>query len=350
MSEERQQSDITTQMLVERGRLRRRTTLLTLVPIVVGAGILLFSYRALSGARATLSSLEADQAALAAEIEELEETRAELERDIRNRAEALEYYEHQLPEEAALINDGLDASQAGEEGTAADAFSRALAINPSNPVAQNLLGYSRLELGEVDAGVKALRQAVALDPRYAEARYNLAFGLWAAGEKQAAAEELELAFELEPELRRKAERDPKYRAVRDYIEKNAVTATAATQDEAAFIERGVTEAQQGNWDAAVELYDRALEANPTNAEVLDIKGYALYRGKRYREAVVTLKRAVEESPDAALAHLNLGLALFRDGRRTEARAALDRAVELRPSLADDAQYRRTMRSLDGGQD
>ena len=51
----------------------------------------------------------------------------------------------------------------------------------------------------------------------------------------------------------------------------------------ATLDNGYQEHQRGNFDAAIEHYDRVLTANPKEAEALSLKGLVLCMLKRFAE-------------------------------------------------------------------
>lgn len=60
---------------------------------------------------------------------------------------------------------------------------------------------------------------------------------------------------------------------------------------------------------AVDLYRRALEREPTNANIRNDLGISLLNLDRYQEALEAFRQAALYAPDDALTHYNLGVAL-----------------------------------------
>ncbi len=75
---------------------------------------------------------------------------------------------------------------------------------------------------------------------------------------------------------------------------------------------------------------RAVEANPQQAEAHYALGNALFDLGSYEPAAAAYGRAAELSPDFAKAHTNHGLALRRLGRLNDALTAYDRALAVEP--------------------
>jgi len=96
---------------------------------------------------------------------------------------------------------------------------------------------------------------------------------------------------------------------------------------------GLAALDLGDWKAAVEAFERALEAPDSPPEVRLYLGVALWRAGRLEEAAQTLERSTEVLPRNAEAHLFLGLVRFELRRLPAAREALRRAASRDPTSA-----------------
>ncbi|MFN2513123.1 MAG: tetratricopeptide repeat protein [Pyrinomonadaceae bacterium] len=81
---------------------------------------------------------------------------------------------------------------------------------------------------------------------------------------------------------------------------------------------GVAYARKGLQDRAKESYERAVKAEPDDAQTLNNLGFSLYQNGNYRAAIDRLKRAVKLAPRDERILNNLGLALCRVGKFEEA--------------------------------
>jgi tetratricopeptide (TPR) repeat protein len=88
--------------------------------------------------------------------------------------------------------------------------------------------------------------------------------------------------------------------------------------------------RQGFLGDADELYHRALEAEPDNAEVVHMLGITAHQSGKLAEAISYVRRAAALAPHQALYHANLGEMCRLAGRTEEAIAAGRRAIELNP--------------------
>ncbi|MDR2205125.1 MAG: tetratricopeptide repeat protein [Flavobacteriaceae bacterium] len=90
----------------------------------------------------------------------------------------------------------------------------------------------------------------------------------------------------------------------------------------------------GKYEEAIECYDKAIELKPDNAEAYYNKGITLsYLGK-YQEAVECYDKAIELKPDNAEVYINKGNALSNLGKHQEAIKCFDKAIDLNPDYAE----------------
>jgi TolB-like protein/Tfp pilus assembly protein PilF len=86
-----------------------------------------------------------------------------------------------------------------------------------------------------------------------------------------------------------------------------------------------------NPEEALQLLDRVLELNPTNALTHRVKHFALSRLVRYDEAIAELRMALEKDPDAGLMYNDLAdLLTLRKGRPDEAAVVVSRLLRQQP--------------------
>jgi len=89
-------------------------------------------------------------------------------------------------------------------------------------------------------------------------------------------------------------------------------------------------AKIGNWDEAISNYQRALQIAPAQADILDNLGFALAAKKQYGEAVTNFEAALKLDPDSADAHNNLATVLFIERRFDEAARQYQEALRINP--------------------
>jgi len=110
---------------------------------------------------------------------------------------------------------------------------------------------------------------------------------------------------------------------------------------------GIAEFEKGNYQEAIEYYNKGLEAKPDDPCLFNNRGLAYYRLEQYDKAVADFTKAIELSPHFADAYYNRGLAYFRKGSsynlepRKKAIDDFTKAIELRPDFVD-AYYMRAV--------
>lgn len=105
----------------------------------------------------------------------------------------------------------------------------------------------------------------------------------------------------------------------------------------------------GNYEEALNDYDRALALDPENAYILNLKGYVLFKMKRFSDAAQALDASTKVDPQYAWAYFDLARVQCAAGNLNEARTAIEKALNLRPELketmANDGEFTRVCKPL-----
>lgn len=97
-----------------------------------------------------------------------------------------------------------------------------------------------------------------------------------------------------------------------------------------FFQRGIAYERLKKWDQAEPNFEKALELNPEQPQVLNYLGYSwVDMNRNLEEGLDMIRRAVELRPDDGYIVDSLGWAYYRMGRFEDAVAELERAVQLR---------------------
>lgn len=159
---------------------------------------------------------------------------------------------------------------------AADAYEKAIQINPAFIPAQFDLGSLYLLTGETDKAAGQFEKVLRLSPDSAEAYSNLGYICAAGGNNEKAIAYYDKAIQFKPDF-----------------------ATA-------YLNRGLVFASEGQWDEAVQNYRKALQFDPTHASTHRDLGNALaHQGIRV-ESIKEYHEALTLKPDdpAALQQLH----------------------------------------------
>jgi tetratricopeptide (TPR) repeat protein len=108
----------------------------------------------------------------------------------------------------------------------------------------------------------------------------------------------------------------------------------AQLDAAAWGNLGSALARQGNYQAAVIFFERAVRGSPYSPEMHYNLGLAYTFLGRYPEAVTHLEYAVQAAPSVSEAHYQLGVAKELLGNRDAAAIHYRRTLELSPHDPD----------------
>ena len=212
------------------------------------------------------------------------------------------------------IRRGNELLELGRVDEALDDFSRAVELAPDTPAAIGGLGRAQLRSGRLEEAARNLRRALEIQPAATSLHHSLAMALRELGRVDAARAALQQAGDGEAGFA-----DP-------------VLASIQMQSRSPqyYLEAGLAQAGQGNYEAAADLLGRADALDPGDPDILAALGEVLVRLGRVDEAVERFERLVAIRPDSADAHLYLGQALQRRGDLSGAESAYREAARLAP--------------------
>jgi tetratricopeptide (TPR) repeat protein len=104
----------------------------------------------------------------------------------------------------------------------------------------------------------------------------------------------------------------------------------------------------GEQEKALELAQRARDAQPGDPAVADTLGWILYKTKQYARAVTLLDESSAKLPKSADVRYHAGMAHYMMGNEATARTALEQALELDPKFNghEDARQSLALLNLD----
>ncbi|MEM1178957.1 MAG: tetratricopeptide repeat protein [Acidobacteriota bacterium] len=245
---------------------------------------------------------------------------------------------------------------------AADAFDRALELNPNFSPLLIRYGDFLLDAGDADGARLHYSRGLEADgDGLTYAFFGLARLALADGDLEAAAAHAEQATALDPsnrdawgllaELHRRRGQDRRAAEARQAYAAIRGPAVLADVFMAELMEEGVSSFwhhKRGQFFLASRLderaeaeFRRAIELSP-HAIFFESLARALLIQERSDEAEEAVRRALEVAPDLASSHLFLGRLLVRAGRPEEGLASLRRAAELRPDTAAAQEFGRQL--------
>lgn len=264
----------------------------------------------------------------------------------------------------------------GNLGPALDAFRQAASLSPQLAPAWNGIGTSLARLGRNADAEEAYTRAIAADPSDAEPYTNRASIRHVLGKGDAALADARHAVDLAPEFgngwrvlgliqfARGADRDAiaafgRLDAMHQADAESLVTlgealarqgkvadglATLKRAEQAnpklvrMLLSTAMVLGRSGNLVGALSYLDRALELEPNNVQAWSSKGYGLVRQGKLAEGTDALETAVRLAPDFANAWINLGEAQLRRRQYGRAIEALEKATSLAPEAIDARIY------------
>jgi tetratricopeptide (TPR) repeat protein len=95
---------------------------------------------------------------------------------------------------------------------------------------------------------------------------------------------------------------------------------------------GRTDSFNEQYDQALKAFNKALDLDPQNAYILNLKGYALFKLGNFKDALNTFQSAVTVDPNYAWSYVDLALTYCAIGNYDEASKNFTKATELDSNL------------------
>lgn len=217
-----------------------------------------------------------------------------------------------------------------------DLLEESLAEDPDHGNAQFMLGYARMQTGDLERAIPALERSVRIDPDIPERLNALAQVYEQTGGDPATIERLyRRALAVQPDLA-----DVRVNYGR-WLDGRGRSAEAISAYERAAAEKpwlavahynlGSAYLRVGRLQAGEEALQHALKLNPDYAEALGNLGSLYAQQGRTQRARELFLRAVDAAPESAVAHGNLGSFYVNEGAAAQAIPVLREAVALDPN-------------------
>src|SRR4051812_19708065 len=220
----------------------------------------------------------------------------------------------QGPHAPGLFAQALALHQRGQLREAEALYHQALAANPRDFSALNMLGVLKAQTGAAAEGLAWLEQALALNPMHAGTLVNVGNALSLLGRFDDAVAAYDRALLIQPDAETFNNRGHALQSLNRPAEALASYEHALALDPGniqALFKRGVVLAELGRSDEALTAYNRVLALAPNHAEALNNRGYIWWLNKQlWAPAIADLEKALSLAPDlpygqGAVLHLKM---------------------------------------------
>ena len=254
--------------------------------------------------------------------------------------EAIRVAVEQTPDfSEAHANLGAILHELGRHEEAETHLRRAIALNPQIQGGHLGLGVALYEQERYEEALEAIRVAVEQTPDFSEAHANLGAILHELGRYEEAETHLSRALALKPQevalsqkLAEMFMQKARYKEAIDVLAQAAALDPASPQAAELHFLMGMASEESGQPEAA--YYMHALEIDPHHTKAIRRLAYLRFDQQRYDEALELFQRLIDIDPSDAVSHGNMGVVLYYLGRSDEALAHFDHAHALDPTLED----------------
>jgi tetratricopeptide (TPR) repeat protein len=230
------------------------------------------------------------------------------------------------PDAAVYASLGKWYASHNQPACAAEAFAKAVAMQPNSADDAYLLGLSLYSTGQATQAIAPLLQSIRLNPQSAEGHLVLASALEQASRRQDAEVQWRIALALDPgseialsHLSHDLLADRNYPAV---IELLGPMAAAGHLNTASAIDLSVAYTRSGLPDDASALLHATLRADPTSVPAIEALAAVLVMQGEFQEAVDLLSAAARQHPsDLHLQVLDLRVLVMARNPNAEPLAA-----------------------------
>lgn len=239
----------------------------------------------------------------------------------------------------ALSNYGYALKALNRPQDALAYFTRALAVNPRNPLSYHNRGSILAEsVRNYREAIEQFDKAIACNPNFADAYASKGNCLEKLGRFEDALVAYDKALSIRPDLESAwLGRANVFRNLARYDDAFAIYDKALSLKPGfapAWVGRGDVLADLKRHDEALAAYDKALSINSHLENAWIARGHVLWVMGRYDDAVAAYDKALAIRPDLENAWLGRGNVCCDLKRYDAAFAAYDKALAIRPDLAE----------------
>ncbi len=242
-----------------------------------------------------------------------------------------------LPASAApmLIQRGLARLHQGDYEAAITDFSKAIPLNPDSADLYNNRGFARLQLGNYPAALKDLNQAIRLNAQLISAYVNRGNVRYHLADLAGSLADYDRAIQLEPAV-------PNHYLRRGLVHAAMGTSATAIADFAQALQLGFESDQDsatthcywgvslnslGDYQAAIDHCNQAIQLNPNLVQAYDVRGTAHSQLGDYHAALIDFDQSIQLNPHNLPSYLHRGGLRLHVGQLEGAIADCDYVIQ-----------------------
>ncbi len=263
-----------------------------------------------------------------------------LERQLRDAENLVVQDDGQQSKGSSLARDAVAARHRGDNETAIELFTRAIALGGLDNQERAAVFYNRgsayLDRGLYDQAIFDFNESIKIDSGNGMAFNNRGSAFFQKREYQRAIDDFAQAIRLDRSdaaaYNNRGSAYHKLGEIRAAIADYDTAIRLDPNDATAYSNRGNAYFDQGHYSAAISDYDAAIRLDPNGAAAYNNRGSAYHNQKRYQEAIADYQQTLRLDPSFAVAYNNLANAYFDQDRFGEAIDAYSSAIRLSPKL------------------
>ncbi len=244
------------------------------------------------------------------------------------------------PKNAEALGDrGMALLHLGENKVGLDDLRQAARLAPKSALAQAHLAYGLWLSGSLDDALTAARAAVGLNPNLGAAQYYAGrLLLLTGGDAHEAVDHLQRATQIDPDPALHFDLLDAYRAAGDAVharvELRLLESWLPPGNGRLMHAEGLIASDSGQLPAAVEDFQKAVEADPGFTSAWQDLGLGLAKLGKWQEAAAAFGTLAHRQPDSYTTAYFYALALQNSGQGEDAEREVRRTISLRPGSAD----------------
>ncbi len=124
-------------------------------------------------------------------------------------------------------------------------------------------------------------------------------------------------------------------------------ASLAQAQKMSLLDSGYAFYDAGEYDKAIKIFERGIDATPDNAELYYLLGVCQSLNGDNYTAIQNYEKAIALAPDYAEVYYEKGYAHYLMGKLEQAMEAFDKAIALRPNYAEAYVNRGSLKCMQG---